>query len=309
VRVVTLLAVLPLAAILYLNTIEKRFWCRYLCPLGAIVGLGSKVAWVRRVVNEKSCVQCGDCVKVCTMGAINPDTIKQDPAECVMCLDCAPVCPKTAITFEKHPVPKWQHEFDPGRREALGAAAVSAAGLVLFNTSVAQAASPDLIRPPGVEPKEKQFLKECIRCGQCVQACPGAALHPVLLGTSWESFWTPAIVGRLGGCQIDCNRCGQVCPSGAIPNLPLAEKAKQKMGFASVDEATCINCMLCEPVCQPKAITRITVRKASGMKPLPVVNPNHCTGCGRCEYVCPQPPAIKVYRIGQVPSTRKITTA
>ena len=149
------LAMLPLAIILLaLNTVEKRFWCRYLCPLGAIVGLGSKVAWIRRYVNEDSCVKCGDCVKTCPMGAINPETIRHDPAECVMCLDCAPVCPKTAITFEQRPLPRWHHEFDPGRRELIGATAASAAGLVLFNTSVAKAAAPDLLRPPGVAPKE-----------------------------------------------------------------------------------------------------------------------------------------------------------
>jgi polyferredoxin len=99
VQYITLLSVVPLAAILALNLYEKRFWCRYFCPLGAIVALGSKASWIRRVVGD-SCVTCGDCVPSCSMGAINPKTIESDPAECVMCMDCATPCPMTAITFE-----------------------------------------------------------------------------------------------------------------------------------------------------------------------------------------------------------------
>lgn len=295
VRVITLLSALPLLLVLGLNLMEKRSWCRYLCPLGALVALGGKVSFVRRRVNHESCVTCGDCVAVCPMGAINPDSIDNDPAECVMCMDCPAECPKTAIAFERQPTPRWRHEFDPGRRAVIGATAASAAGLVLLNTGVARAQAPDLIRPPGVAPKEEEFLAQCIRCGQCVEACPGNALHPVWLGMSWEAFWTPALVGRLGGCDAECNRCGQVCPSGAIPNLTLAEKKTQVMGTAVVDDSICINCMVCEPVCQPKAIDRIQIKKGGGSKPLPRVNPDLCTGCGRCEFVCPAPPSIKVF--------------
>jgi ferredoxin len=304
VRLGTLASAVPLVAILGLNLVEKRYWCRYLCPLGAMVALGAKVAWVRRRVNHESCVTCGDCVATCPMGAINPETIDNDPAECVMCMDCAPPCPKTAITFDRNPTPRWRYEFDPGRRALIGSAAASAAGLVLFNSTMARAQEPDLLRPPGVAPKENEFLGQCIRCGQCVEACPGHALHPAWLGMSWESFWTPALVPTLGGCQDDCNRCGQVCPTGAIPNLALDEKRKQLIGIAVVDESVCINCMVCEPVCPPKAISRVEIRKDGNRKPLPVVAADTCNGCGRCEFVCPAPPAIKVFAIGRAPQMR-----
>jgi ferredoxin len=305
VRVITLVSMLPLLAVLVLNRVEKRFWCRYLCPLGALVGLGSKVSWVRRRLNEPSCVTCGDCVKTCCMGAINPETIKTDPAECIMCMDCAPVCPQIAITFAQQPVPRWHHEFDPGRREVFGSVAASAAGLALFNTGIAKSPAPDLLRPPGVATKEAAFLTECIRCGQCVQACPGQCLHPVWLGMTWEALWTPALVGRLGGCQWDCNRCGQVCPSGAIPNLPLEEKRKQLIGLAVVDEGLCINCMVCEKACPPKAIGRVEVRKAGIRKPLPIVDGAKCNGCGLCEFICPAPPSIRVWQLGREPKGLK----
>jgi len=307
IRIFTLVSMIPLLLVLGLNFVERRFWCRYLCPLGAMVGLGSKFAWVRWRVNEVSCVKCGDCVKACPMGAINPETIKQDPAECVMCMDCAALCPKTAITFGKQPTPRWHHEFDPSRREFIGSAATAAAGLVLFNVPFAKQPAPDLLRPPGVRTKEEEFLTECIRCGQCVEACPGNALHPVWNGMSWESLWTPALVATLGGCQYDCTRCGQVCPSGAIPNLALAEKRKQVIGIAALDEPLCINCMVCEKACPTQAIERTEIRKEGKTKPLPVIVTDKCIGCGLCEFRCPAPPAIKVYTPGNIPTARQKT--
>jgi hypothetical protein len=92
VRLLTLVSMVPLLAVLWLNRIEKRFWCRYLCPLGAIVGLGSKFAWVRRNVAAK-CVTCGECARPARWGR-QPETIKNDPAECVMC----PIARRRAMT-------------------------------------------------------------------------------------------------------------------------------------------------------------------------------------------------------------------
>ncbi len=300
IRLFTLLSILPLVAVLALNLVEKRFWCRYLCPLGAMIGLGSKFAFIRRRVNESSCVKCGDCAKTCPMGAINPETIKHDPAECIMCMDCAEPCPKTAITFGGQPTPRWNHEYDPNRRVFLGGAATAAAGLALFNTGLAKTTSDDLLRPPGVT-NEAEFLSKCIRCDQCVQACATHALHPVSFGMSWDSFWTPAITPTLGYCNYDCNRCGQVCPAGAIPALSLEEKRKQVMGVAVLAESLCINCMVCKKACPTQAIDETEVQKGGKNKPLPVIIPEKCNGCGQCEFKCPAPPAIKVYVRNRAP--------
>ena len=298
--VVGIVSFLPLLAVLLLNVVERRFWCRYLCPLGALVGLGSKVSWINRRVDKFSCVDCSDCAKECGMGAINASDAGHDPAECVMCLDCATVCRKRAITFAK-PLPgqsatRWNFEFDPTRREFIGSLGTAAAAVGVFTlVPPAKARQADLLRPPGVGANEDDFLAKCIRCGQCVEACATHALHPAQTGMGWDALWTPALDPLLGYCSYDCNRCGQICPAGAIPALTLEAKRQQKIGLAVVDESLCINCMVCREACQYKAIETGEIDKKGTKKPLPIVVNDKCVGCGQCEFKCPVPPAIKIW--------------
>ena len=126
---------------------------------------------------------------------------------------------------------------------------------------------------------------------------------------SWESFWTPALVPTLGGCQTDCNRCGQVCPSGAIPNLPLEEKKKQMIGLAVVDEIDLhqlhgLRAGLPDegdqPGRDPQGGREADAEAASGR------GGDKCNGCGQCEFVCPAPPSIKVWTLAGAPKGGKM---
>ena len=65
------LLLLIFAGILALNAVRDRFWCRYLCPLGALLGLVSKVAWLRREVGDV-CTECQRCARACPVGTIDP---------------------------------------------------------------------------------------------------------------------------------------------------------------------------------------------------------------------------------------------
>jgi polyferredoxin len=295
----------PFVLVLLLNLVEKRFWCRYLCPLGALIGLGSKFSWIKRRVDQMSCVKCGECAKICPMGAISPENdYKSDPAECIMCMDCAVPCPKLAISFEKGQLGGWNYEFDPSRREAIATVATSAIAIGLLATDVGKvkAAKASVMRPPGAG---EDFLAKCIRCDQCIEACPGHIIQPAITKGGWESLFTPIMDPFAGRCEYDCNLCGQVCPSHAIPPLSLEEKHKAVIGIAKVNFDTCVRCMDCKDNCPYDCFELVEVEGIRGVFPR-VKDNSGCVGCGICVDVCPKQEdlAIDVYPKGQVPEEK-----
>ena len=290
--------------ILALNALADRFWCRYLCPLGALLGLVSKVALLRPVVGA-ACNRCAQCVGVCRMDAIDTSRgYEIVPAECTVCLDCLAVCPERGIGFRWHWRPAPVREYDPTRRQVLTALGASAVGVALLRTGLqAKQLHSQLIRPPGVE-DEEAFLARCLRCGQCMKVCPTSGLQPVLFEAGLEGLWTPQLVPRLGYCDYGCNACGQVCPSGAIPPLDLASKRQAVIGVAVIDRDRClpwadgIPCIVCEEMCPvPDKAIQLQDGGDGGMQK-PIVNADRCIGCGICEYQCPVEgeAAIRVYR-------------
>lgn len=292
--------------ILALNLLADRFWCRYLCPLGALLGLLSKIALLRPVIGS-ACVSCAKCARVCRLEAVETrPSYEIVPAECTVCLDCLAACPKNGMGFAWHGrLAPWT-QTDPSRRQVLTSLAAGAAGVAVLQTGV-QAKQPDphLLRPPGVE-DEEQFLSLCLRCSLCMNACPTAGLQPSLLEGGLKAFWTPRLVPRLGYCDYGCNACGQVCPSKAIPQLALAEKRQALIGLAAVDRNRCLPwaystpCIVCEEMCpvpdkavklQQEQVGEIELQK-------PYVVADLCIGCGICEQHCPLAgeAGIRVYR-------------
>ena len=72
-----------------------RFFCRFLCPLGALYGLFNKISLVGVKVDKKSCTDCGICVSKCKM-----DIHKVGDAECINCGECISACPTKAISWK-----------------------------------------------------------------------------------------------------------------------------------------------------------------------------------------------------------------
>lgn len=306
------LILLLFVGIVLLNFYRPRFWCRYVCPLGALLGLCSKRP-VLRLESKGECTECGLCAIECPAAASPEEPGHWRSTECFGCWNCVAACNKDAITFRfKSPLPApSQAKLDLSKRAMLSAGVGGVVGLItmrLSPQSQGKIYNPALIRPPGSRP-EREFLQRCLQCGLCMKVCPTNALHPTLFEAGLEGVWTPRLVPRVGYCQYNCNICGQVCPTGAIDPLELEEKKKVKIGLASFDIARCIpyaynrDCMVCEEHCPipDKAIyfipTEVTLRDGTTrVVKQPRVDPELCTGCGVCEWSCvfQDRPAIRV---------------
>ncbi len=84
-----------------LSFVVERFWCRYLCPLGAFLAFFNALAPWQLRLKEDECIHCKLCAKECPMGLV-PHRLSPRDGECIRCLACAEGCPRRSITFGWH---------------------------------------------------------------------------------------------------------------------------------------------------------------------------------------------------------------
>lgn len=306
-----------LLALFFLEMAQKRFFCRNLCPLGAMLGYLARLGFFTGRGGNSKCGKCRLCSSICRMGAID-ETRVIDMSACNLCMECSVKCPRQIINFG---FSVSRQRADSGiqhgtltRRQFMG---IFATGILLPSVKQVQGAQsrpdPLLIRPPGALP-EKEFLGRCIRCGECLQVCIGNGLQPSLLEGGLDGLFSPKLLARIGYCEFNCTLCGQVCPTDALRTLSLPEKHQFKIGHAWFDKNLClpyaksIPCMVCEEHCPtPQKAIRFNhteVRLPSGeLRKIkqPYVVDELCIGCGICETRCPLPgkPGIFVTSDGE----------
>jgi ferredoxin len=318
-----LIAVIFLS-ILFANRFLTRFWCRVICPLGALLGVLSAKSLLRIRRDVEKCTDCQKCLRTCH-GGCDPHTAMR-VSECHVCMNCIEDCPEDAIHYGLAREHSSVHSpVDVNRRRLLETAIT---GLVLFPMmrSVVNAQTDPkhrVIRPPGSIP-EKEFLGRCIKCSECMRVCPTNVIQPALLEGGFEALWTPILMNKIGYCEFNCVLCTQVCPTGAIVSLSVEKKVGKppyqkpiKIGTAFFDRGRCLpwamntECIVCEEVCptSPKAIwfqsAEVNLRHGkTKLLKLPHLDPKLCVGCGICENKCPvhDHPAVRVSSIGETRS-------
>lgn len=303
--------------ILFLNRITPRFWCRILCPLGALLGILSRISILRLEKDQAKCTDCKLCSRTC-QGAASPMPGQTwENAECLLCFNCFDACTEDALSFRFRWSPRLNKGPDMGRRAVVAglAAGVSVPLLAGLDGRAHHVSDPRLIRPPGALP-EKDFLHLCERCGLCMKVCPTNVINPTLTEAGLAGFWTPHLIMTQGYCEHTCTLCGSVCPTGAIREISVKEKIERpiRIGSAYVDRGRCLpwsgngSCIVCQEHCptSPKAIyLKKEVMAGLSHNPmlvhLPYVDLKRCTGCGICEKKCPVRgrPAIRVIAAGE----------
>ena len=306
--------------ILFLNRIRPRFWCRVICPLGALLGVFSRYRILKLEKDESRCTHCGACVKSCQGAAsCEPGKVWRS-AECLTCFNCRDSCREKALSFRF----KWPGErapgVDMGKRAFLGGVVTGLSFPLLgkLDGKMYKVAPPELIRPPG-SLQESDFLSRCQRCGLCMKVCPTNVIQPAWTEAGFEGLWTPVLKMTGGYCEYTCTLCGNVCPTGAIERLSVRKKIETpvRIGSAYVDRGRCLPwsgngpCIVCEEHCptSPKAIYLIeeNIPGPDGKKQevkLPSVDLKRCVGCGICQNKCPVKgkPAIRVISAGETRS-------
>lgn len=274
-----------IAVILILTFFNNRFFCTNICPAGTILGLISKFSFNKIYIDKESCVSCGMCEKNCPSGCINSKEKNVDNETCVKCLKCLDLCPKNGIKYGQKP--KEEIKFSPKRREiitGITAAAVFGAmikaGLVVKDKIVEK--FKDIILPPGAE-SEERFANKCYNCNLCVENCPNK-----IIAKANDKFPTVHLDYTKSCCDKNCNKCGQVCPTGAIKRLSLEDKQKTRIAMAMIIEDKCVNCGHCIKACPYGAITK----GENGI----IINASKCIGCGACKLKC-RHDAIEIFAV------------
>jgi polyferredoxin len=258
---------------LSLNFIRPRFYCRYICPLGALFAIFSRFSIFRIGKNKSECINCEVCEKNCE-GACSP-TSRIRVNECVLCMNCINDCKHDMMSYRTCPSETGEIVSpDMTRRGIMISLAFGALVSPMFKLSGLTSSNwnSTLVRPPG-SLSENEFLKRCIKCGQCMRICPTNVIHPAGLDFGFESLWTPSLNFQIGtsGCQHNCIACGNICPTAAIRPITLDERMGTgpyeaqkplKIGTAFVDHGRCLPwsmdlpCIVCQENCpvSPKAI-------------------------------------------------------
>ena len=292
-----------------------RTYCNTICPVGTFLSFFARFSWLKINIDEDKCKNCGKCSRNCKAACIDYKNHQVDYSRCVVCGNCLQQCSFDALHYA-HPKKVKKTSFkeetpvDTARRNfLLGATLASTTallaqekkkvdgGLAKIEDKIAPERNTRLT-PPGSR-SAKNMATKCTGCQLCVSQCPNEVLRP---STDLLHLMQPEMSYERGYCRIECNRCSEVCPTGAIRLLPLDEKSSTQIGHAVWVKKNCIpvadgvECGNCERHCPVGAIMMVPMDEDDEESVMiPTVNEARCIGCGACENLCPARPFSAIY--------------
>jgi MauM/NapG family ferredoxin protein len=203
-------------------------------------------------------------------------------------------------TLQPQETGKRGNVFSVTRRTFLAIAAGLGWGFWAGRNSLARSENAPL-RPPGAI-KEDEFTGQCVRCGNCMRACPSKIIHPDTGHAGIAGLLAPIVRYEKEYCLEECNVCTKVCPSGTLQNLNLKQKHGYVIGEALLDASLCFlvqgvnDCDICVRSCPFDAVQIYWDEDL--YVAYPVVDALKCNGCGACEVYCPtgDVKAIRVWK-------------
>lgn len=295
--------------------LRGRLYCNTVCPVGTLLGFLSARAFLKLKISADACGKCAECLKSCKAQCIDLKAGTVDASRCVACYNCLTACDRSAMQLK----PDWTlprkptttasaPPFDAERRKFLLTAAGGAlvAGATAL-PAIARADNDDkkdkkkgeshggerkyrnVITPPLAGDTET-FLAHCTACQLCVSSCPTGVLQPAFLQYGPMHLLKPRMDYSQSFCNYTCHRCSEVCPTGALPFLPLPQKQVTRIGMAHFKAENCIvnvyhtDCGACSEHCPTKAVHMVPYQ---GGLTIPEVDKSLCIGCGACEFACP----------------------
>ena len=247
-----------------------RTWCNTVCPVGTLLGMLSKHARLKVVMDANACKNCRKCERNCKSACIDLSRHEIDYSRCVVCGDCLEECKFGALAFGYKPMIDKENilyarkqkaaetaettaetqaeKVDDGRRAVLTSAAL------LAGTALAHAQDKTTdggfaiiedkqkpkrkhkITPPG-SVSVRNLSEHCTACQLCIDSCPNDVLRP---NGSLKNFMQPEVSYERGYCRPECNSCSQVCPTGAILPITVEERSSTQVGHAVWVRENCI---------------------------------------------------------------------
>ncbi len=279
-----------LAALIILVFFKNRYFCTNICPVGALLGVISKISLNKIYIDKDSCLSCSLCAKECPSGCIDHKEKEVDNVTCIKCMKCLGTCKRNAIKYGIKP--KKELKFNPKRRDFIW----TLSSLVLFGAAIKAgietagryaAKVRDIIIPPGAL-NTNRMANKCLNCNLCIENCPNKILKKT--DENYPAVHIDYSNGE-GYCKYDCNECTKVCPSGAIQKISLEEKQRIRIAMAMINSDKCNKCGLCALDCPKGAIIKTEDNRYT-------VNGQKCIGCGKCKISC-KFDAIEIFAVNE----------